>query len=301
MQIVNPIVELSYPIEDNELRLVLTNPGKGTVNVSEIFLDVEKWEPVVDVDYSVPAAPLEVLYLEVQLSIDKNEYSLLKLNDEPERVYSAEGSGAEKIVINASSKYNAVYWVRLRIPYFDLTTGQKETIYYPRLGEQALSLRYEYAPGWTRDIEPQNLLDRSKVYENIATKFNQILIVLQNCYDLDNRNKDKICEDLDKILGTSSMYQKTLRSFFGKFISSFVSIAILEKRQDMIPTILRLIIYYGELLREGSDPLQINVEELAQLTGNTGLQPTLEKFVRGSFSEQQQIFKEILSNRKAIR
>jgi hypothetical protein len=297
LEIMNPTLELNYPIEDNKLKMLLANIGNGTVVAKEIYLDVEKYEPVVDVDFSMPAAPPLMLFLKAQLSVDKTVYPLLKENGEPERFYYAEGAGAEKVVINISSKNNAKYWVRVRIPYFDIATNQGKAIYYPALDKEAFVLSYKYAPAWTSNVQPKDLLKRSEVYENIANKFKQILIAFQDSLDLNLNDEREIYKKVNEILGTEYVMPDY---FLNKFISDFASIATLEKRQDMIPTILRLIMYYEGLLGGKQRPLNIYVEELALLCGNMDLKPVLERFVGESFSEKQQTFKEILPKIKPL-
>jgi hypothetical protein len=269
--------------------MVLSNPGERTVTVSEIYLHVEKAEPAVDVNYTMPAAPLPVVFLKVQLSFHERQYPLLSLNQEQERIYSAKGEGIEKFVIDISSKHNATFWVRLRIPYIDLTTGEEKTVYYPKLEEEAIVLRYDYAPGWTSNIKPEDLLERPKIYENIANKFKQILIILQDCHDLGITDIKDVQEKLNKV-GIEAVW---LESFFSRFIEVFVVIANLEKRQDMIPTLLRLIMYYDDIVPE-ERPLKIDITQFAKLTGNLELQPVLEKFIQAKTLEKKQFFEEIL-------
>lgn len=79
----------SYPVQDNELRFGLMNIGGGAIIVPEIELITEGWEPEANVDYTVPAAPLPILRLKVELSPRKSLYPLLKLNDEPARRFGA--------------------------------------------------------------------------------------------------------------------------------------------------------------------------------------------------------------------
>ena len=289
--ITNPIKRALYPILDNELRMVLSNPGQGSAIVEEIFLDVEKFEPCAKVDYSMPAAPLPMLFLKVHLSVDERNYPLLSLNEEPERIFYAGDKGAEKVIINISSKHNAEYWVRLRIPYCVTATGQKETVYYPELGKEAITLSYSYAPAWTNNIEPENLLARSEIYENFATLFKQIRLILQDCVDLSIRSREEIYKKLS-VLGIDFVWG--LGAFLRTFISKFLSIAYLEKRQDLIPTILRLIMLHEDLFPQ-EDPLTVNMEELARLAGNMEIKPSLERFAEESLSGKQQIFREIQS------
>ena len=166
-RVLNPKVELDYPVSENKVRFILANTGGGTVTVEELYLDVERWEPATEVDYSVPAAPMAVLFLKAELSVDRAEYPLLALNNEPGREYNAQGAGAETVTLSLSSINNARYWVRVRAPYLDLSTGETQTALYPPEGRDPLMLPFVYAPGWKHIPGPDALLNRTQILENM--------------------------------------------------------------------------------------------------------------------------------------
>ncbi|UGV41464.1 hypothetical protein J7W08_03990 [Methanococcoides orientis] len=245
--IIRPTLALDYPQGDNELQFILANTGSGSVIVEEIFLEIEEWEPEITIDYSLPAAPLNVVMLEAELSIHETQYPLLKLNNEPERTFSAKGEGADKVVINISSLENARYSLRLRIPYFDIVTGESGTLYYPDTDEEAFVVPFYFAPGW-KHLEPANLLGRDMIFQKLKEKLQDILAVFENHPVSDPLREQKNCEILDELHIWYDPENSINRTFYflSIFIPPFVSIAVLEKEQGVVELILKLLCHEAE-------------------------------------------------------
>ncbi|KGK98690.1 hypothetical protein LI82_07525 [Methanococcoides methylutens] len=247
LRMIRPTLALDYPQGDNEIHFILANTGSGSVIVEEIFLEVEEWEPDTTIDYSLPAAPLNFVMLEAKLSIHETQYPLLKLNSEPERTFSAKGEGADKIVINISSLENARYSLRLRIPYFDIVTGESGTLYYPATDEEAFVVPFYFAPGW-KHLEPANLLDRDVIFQELKETFQSILAVFENHPVSNPLREQKNCEILDELqiwYDPENSINRTF-SFLSIFIPPFVGMAVLEKEQDVVELILKLLCHEAE-------------------------------------------------------
>ncbi|WP_340819958.1 hypothetical protein [Methanolobus sp. WCC4] len=196
LQVLNATLDLKYPMNDNELRLILSNTGGSSVMVDEIFLDIEDWEPDTNIDFSMPAAPMQMLFLKAELSVERNEYPLFSLNSIPPRIFGERGDGAEMIIIQLSSLNNAGYNFRLRINWQDLSTGNKGVLNYPASEEKGLRLTFPYSPGWTQDIRTNSLLERKKVFQQMELKFREIRSILKDVYRSDENNTDAANKEL---------------------------------------------------------------------------------------------------------
>jgi hypothetical protein len=103
LTLTNPKVESRWPVAENRISALLTNNGGGSVQVDEIYLEIEDWEADTAIDYSIPLAPLIVLDLRAELSSGRAEYSLFELNEVPPRTFEERGAGAERINIDLSA------------------------------------------------------------------------------------------------------------------------------------------------------------------------------------------------------
>lgn len=191
-------VDVKHPVWDNRLAVLLFNAGGGTVNAEEIYLEIGQWEPMTEVDFSVPAAPMLELVLRAELSVQETSYPLLTLNQEPGRVYHAQGAGAEKVMIDLSSRHNARYWIRLRIPYLDLIAGEMNTLYCPPLNQDPVAVPFVYAPGWNDNVTPDHLLARAGILANISDKFREITEIYKVAAKSNTRDLDQMNEKLNE-------------------------------------------------------------------------------------------------------
>jgi hypothetical protein len=196
LQVLSAKLDLKYPVNDNELRIILSNTGGSSVMVDEILLEVRDWEPYTSIDFSMPAAPMQILFLKAELSVEKSEYPLFSLNDTQPRIFGERGDGAELIVIQLSSISNAKYSLQLKIPYQDLSTGNKGIIYYPDTGENLIELPFPYSPGWNQDITPESILERTKIFSQMELKFRKIYSILKDVYRSDENNIETANEKL---------------------------------------------------------------------------------------------------------
>lgn len=155
------VVEPGWPIEDHHITGLLLNSGGGLVTVDELFIEVERAEPVIRADLSVPAAPLVEIHLKATLDARTRSYPLFSLNNEGGHQFQA-GMGAERLVIDLDSRNNLAYDVRLRVPYTDLEADQDRQLLWPAAGDPAVRLEYPWAPGWRHDME---LIDADAVFD----------------------------------------------------------------------------------------------------------------------------------------
>ena len=196
LQVLSAKLDLKYPVNDNELRIILSNTGGSSVMVDEIFLEVKDWEPDTSIDFSIPAAPMQMLFLKAELSVEKSEYPLFSLNNTQPRIFGERGDGAELIIIQLSSINNAKYSLQLRIPYQDLSTGNEGIIYYPDTGENLIEISYPYSPGWNQDITLESMLERTKIFTQMELKFRKIYSILKEVYRSDEKNIETSNEKL---------------------------------------------------------------------------------------------------------
>ena len=173
IKVLRPQLHLWWPSADNRIEWLLANVGGGSVIVDEIYLDVERWEPKTRVDFTVPAAPLNIIYLQAELSVSQEEYPLLHLNGIDPRIFSERGAGAEKFILDIGSVDNAKYGLRLRVPYLDLSADQEGILYHPQLTENPLELSFPCAPGW-KEVDPLRLLNKEGVFEHMSKTFRAI-------------------------------------------------------------------------------------------------------------------------------
>ncbi|SEM15972.1 hypothetical protein SAMN04489760_105147 [Syntrophus gentianae] len=288
VHISDPVLTLNYPVSDNELQFGLMNRGAGVVKVPEIELIVESYTPEVDVDYSVPMAPPQYLKLKVRLSPTTTLYPLLKLNNEPFRRFGQKGEGAEEVCIQMSSTANVRYRLRVRIPFIDEISGQHGSITYPSEKEGALEVPFRYAPGWTKDITPESMLDRSRVLSEILRTLTTATSILEKRAEDDPDQIDEalwkkgVCLGLHRYPYIDSM----LRAFVGPI----AELARIEKRSDALGSVLNLVhqlLRFQSLLRpEWLPPTGAFLE----LTDTPELKPLIAAFI----GEQDEI------RRKAI-
>ncbi|SES86193.1 hypothetical protein SAMN04488587_1329 [Methanococcoides vulcani] len=251
LKMVRPTITLDYPQGNNEIQFILANTGSGSIIVEEIFLEVEKWEPDTTIDYSLPAAPLNFVMLEAELSVHETQYPLLKLNNEPELTFSAKGEGADKIAINISSQENACYSLRLRMPYFDIVTEESDTLYYPAIGEEPFVVPFYFAPGW-KHLEPANLLGRELIFQELKEKFQTILSIFENHSLSDPLREQKNREMLEEFQIWYDPDNSMRRTFYflSIFVPPFTSMAVLERKQEAVELILKLLCHEAEYFDE---------------------------------------------------
>jgi hypothetical protein len=304
LKVVSAKTDLNYPVEDNEIHLVLANTGGGSVTVEEIYLDAEKWEPDTTVDYSIPAAPWPILFLKAKLSVDEAHYPLFRLNQASPRIFNEGGAGAERLIIQLSSLHNARYSLRLRIPYLDLASNESDTLYHPPLSEAPIDLSFCYAPGWNKDVAPQSVLERKKVLQDMEVKFRGILSIFEEVHQSDPSNTPRIDEML-KDLGIAPYLQTVQTGLFGSFLEHFipplVAMAILEKRQQVLEVILRILCYLSEYEVDEERTVHLHIEELATLANNQMVEQVLESFMKErDFSRKMQLLPQILAGMKPL-
>lgn len=128
-----------WPVFDNQISGLLINRGGGLVVLNEVYIDVEGYEPITEIDLTVPAAPLETIRLKVELAPDRDVYSLFAINHEEPHQFT-QGLGAERLEINLSSRHNARYFFRLRLAYYDDATEQDREQTWPTEDKPAVML-----------------------------------------------------------------------------------------------------------------------------------------------------------------
>ncbi|WP_445475590.1 hypothetical protein ACT9XH_02275 [Methanococcoides methylutens] len=251
LKMIRPSITLDYPQGDNEIKFILANTGSGSVIVEEIFLEVEKWEPETTIDYSLPAAPLNFIMLEAELTVHEMQYPLLKLNNERERTFNAKGEGADKIAITISSVENARYSLRLRIPYFDIVTGESYTLYYPAISENPIVVPFYFAPGW-KYLEPSNLLGRELIYQDLNGKLRFILSIFEKYPASDPLREQEIRKMLNELQIWHDPENSISRTFYflSIFAPPFVSMSLMEGEQAAVDLILKLLCHEAEYFDE---------------------------------------------------
>ena len=241
LQVLNATLELKYPMNDNEIRIILSNTGGSSVMVDEIFLEIKDWEPDTDIDFSMPAAPMQMLFLKAELSVEKSEYPLFSLNSTQPRIFGERGDGAEMMVIQLSSLNNAGYDLRLRIPWHDLSTGNKGVLNYPALQEKPFELTYPYSPGWNQDIQIDSTLERKKIFDQMELKFRKVRSIMKDIYRSDEKNADEANKEFFAIgLSTGIGTYPDLRSMLSVFGPIFVELAPSDSKKEAEELIMEI-------------------------------------------------------------
>ncbi len=198
-----------FPVFKNRLCFSLMNLGGGAVTVPEIYLDVEKWEPKIELDYTAPAAPPAELHLSVWLDPSCTSYPVLSLNNQSYRRFGAFSEGAEDITVYLSTGLNVQYLFRLRIPYQDLSSGAVHELIYPPAEEPPLRMVFPYAPGWQGSVEPTMLLNVADIVKTYAATLDQacrILAASPLADDLTQRERlDQQLRDIGFTMGLDFM------------------------------------------------------------------------------------------------
>lgn len=165
-RIARPRIDANWPISDNHISALLLNRGGGLVVLDEIRVEVERCSTDVRADLTVPAAPLNVIYLKATLDVGTPTYPLFELNDEPPHQF-AQGLGAERLEIDLESRQNASYLLRLHLAYYDAEADADRELAWPQPPDAPIELRFPWAPGWRPDME---LLNRDAVFDDIAAR-----------------------------------------------------------------------------------------------------------------------------------
>lgn len=310
LQVVDSKIDLNYPYKDNEIHLFLGNGGGGSVIVKEIYIEVERWEPESTVDYSVPAAPLKILSLEAQLSVYQVNYPLFRLNKVGERIFHERGVGAEKLIISLSSLHNARYFVRMRIPYVDMDSHESDTLYCPPQGEPAFIVPFCYAPGWNRDITPESILEREKIFQDMKVKFQRILSIFEDVHQSYSQKGDEIevladiGARMDRMLGREDRLFSNppqIGYFLKSFVPPFVAMAILEKKQEVLEVILKIFCHFLDYELNEYSEIALDIEEMVKLTNNPKTEQLLKHFVEETdFSRKMELVSQILAGIKRL-
>jgi len=183
--LMRPKVELRWPALDNRISALLANTGGGSVVVEEILLEVESWEPITIVDYSVPAAPLATLQLLVELTTKRTGYPLLELNGAEQRIFNERGGGAERVVVDASSAENVRYMIRLRLPFANLATGAAGELVHPPPASSPIELPFCCAPGW-HEVNVEALHEPERIYADMRDTLGGLATILADRGDDDD-------------------------------------------------------------------------------------------------------------------
>jgi hypothetical protein len=266
LRILNPMAEIEWPVFDNRVSLLMANVGGGSVVVGEIFLDVERWEPERAVDYTVAAAPLPMLVLRAELDTGRTQYPLLQLNHEPERVYDERGAGAERIRVDLSSAQNARYWIRLRAPFTDLSSGDEGTLSWPPLSEDPLTLPFKCAPGW-HGPPVDKLLDPDFIYHDIDVKLSELLQILRRTSPGQEVDSEQL-----HTLGIPSVPDGM---FLNTFLPYYAELAVTRNPMRALALMVGILTFAPS---EGEEPGSYVLELLRMLAGNTTVEDRVTRF-----------------------
>ena len=165
-RIARPQIDANWPISDNHISALLLNRGGGLVVLDEVRVEVERCSSDIRPDLTVPAAPLNVIYLKATLDVGTPTYPLFELNGEPPHQF-AQGLGAERVEIDLASRQNASYDLRLHLAYYDAEADADRELVWPQPPDAPIQLRFPWAPGWRSDME---LLDRDVVFADVAAR-----------------------------------------------------------------------------------------------------------------------------------
>lgn len=279
----DPDYRPNYPQSDNELLFCLMNIGGGAVKVPEIYLEFNKWEPETKVVYTVPAAPPIFLRLKVELSPGKSSYPLLQLNNQPFRRFGARSEGAEDIIIQMSSEKNALYHVRIRIPYKDIDTDQVKELVYPSLDKEPLLVSFPYAPGWDNRITPDNMLERGVVLTEIINTFSKAKLILEATEPSDDAAHH---ETIDKLLAGIGFYMGLgyLPEVLNRFIPPVARMIEEENRPGARKVIFELV---HQSMRYSKYPLRFEDQAIDSLC-NMGCYVLHASQIREFFKQQNE-------------
>lgn len=257
LTLTNAKVESNWPIADNRISALLTNNGGGSVQVDEIYLEIEDWESDTAIDYSIPLAPLVVLDLRAELSSGRAEYPLFGLNEVPPRIFEERGTGAERIKIDVCSAENLRYSLRLRIPFTD-NYGGDGTLFHPPRDEAPIVFRFFCAPGWQR-IDVEKLHEPDVVYVAIRERLSALSSLLRECSGLE--------PDLERI-GIPPFPVFALPSFLSSFVPWFARLAVTRERERALAVVVGLLTHAPDVVGQlaGSGPVSDALSALAQDT-----------------------------------
>lgn len=274
LRFLNPRVDNRWPWLDSTISAVVANAGGGSVYLDEIFLDVEKWEPEMRIDYSVPAAPLGELHLRVELETEQSEYPLLALNGEGSRLYNEHGGGSERVTVDLSSQENARYSLRLRLPYTDLDGGAS-VLTYPTRGDEPVTLPFAVAPGW-RDVEPSRLHNAEHIYADLVKTLASLGSALRSYREVGDQT------ELDQKLEHLHIPRYVIEDFvFPLFLSRFVpfvdAVVPAGERDGALATVMMLLLQVEPIsaLLDNQD-VSMAVRGLAR---GTALEPAVAAFL----------------------
>ncbi len=175
-----------HPVVDSKLQFGLMNRGSGAVIASEVELMIVDWAPYISVDFTAPAVQQTPLRLKVKLTPNETALPLLKLNQENPLRFGAFSECAEYMIVQMSSMTNAIYHIRLRIPYTDLSTGEDRELLYPAGIEEPLTVKFSYAPARNADIEPDNILEPGTIVTEVLSAFDNFAGILESESPPDN-------------------------------------------------------------------------------------------------------------------
>ncbi len=256
-----PETEIRWPMLDNRVSGLLANAGGGTVEVDEIFLDVEGWEPCTTVDYSVPAAPRAVLHLLVELSTSRDEYPLLALNGAEGRIFEERGAGAERVRIDINSRENVKFAFRLRMPYLNIVSDSQGTLVYPPLGEPPLEMAFTCAPGW-RQVDVDLLHEPDQIYRDMRDTLGALAALLPG-----RAPDDEALHQELRQLGVPEWLFFGFAGFLRSFIRPFAQLAARADPEEGLRVIVSLLCAAPADALDGvpeDDPLVVAIRQLAQ-------------------------------------
>ena len=274
LQLVNPELNLDWPIGDNTITALLTNVGGGSVIVHEIHLDIESGDPYTKIDFSVPAAPLNILHLQAELTVAQSTYPLLAMNEAAERIFSELGAGSERLVIDLTSRENAQYRARLRVSCTDLTTNRALEIHHPPEGTPPLVLPFVFAPGW-RQMDPEAVLGRVEVMAELESVLSNVLEMLRRGQQ-DPDNLEALARDAEEKLAVErGLFSEPMmfRSFITTFVTAYAGLAAVERRTkalEIVQPIVELFpVHIREPFAESDMPMEFT-DAVSVLSDSTG-------------------------------
>ena len=273
-QVLNPELKLDWPIGDNTITALLANVGGGSVIVHEVHLDIEVAEPYPMVDYSVPAAPLNILHLQAELTVSRTIYPLLEMNEAAERIFNERGDGAERLVIDLTSRENARYRARLRFSCTDLIGQRSLEFYHPPEGDSPLVLPFVYAPGWRR-IDPQVVLERVEVMDDLQSVLSGVLEMLRRGHE-NSDDREKFARDTENRLAVEPglfSVPMMFRSFVTTFATAYTELAALERRTESLEIVLPIVELLPTHIEEPFEVSDMPIEftdAVATLSGISG-------------------------------
>ncbi|WMW23812.1 hypothetical protein RE474_06760 [Methanolobus sediminis] len=124
----------------------------------------------------MPAAPIQVSFLRTEIPVERNEYLLFSLNLIQLQISGERREGVELIIIKFSSQNNAKYDITWKIPWLDLSTGNKEVLNHPDSEKKPLEIIFPYSPGWNPYIQIHSLPKEKRRLKTLFTKQKQCFI-----------------------------------------------------------------------------------------------------------------------------